>query len=319
MSIFQSIRDTASRFIANRDGNFALMTALLSIPLVYAVGSAVDLSSAYGQKTSMQDIADSAALAGGRVYDGTNSAAAITAAQNFLKGYQDKLPSGATYQVTMSGQNVNVTISGKSANNFMQLAGVSSLDVGVASQSIAPLKPKTIDFTPTQAQGWYYKKVSIIVVRPNSTAEEVVGTVIYQPLTHNNSGQGTMTVTPTGTINLGKYSKLVLQMEIKNDGCAVGYKATITGATVTCDKNSNASYAKYDLTLRTDNPDTSYYLFVDGTQLAKGVTSPLDGILVCGKTSSHAWEDGGGWERQDFFYTVKTTCGPDGEFVRLTQ
>lgn len=319
MKILQSIKSTAARFIKNRDGNFALMTALLSIPLVYAVGSAIDFSSAYGQKTGMQDVADAAALAGGRVYDGTNSAAAITAAQNYLKGYKDKLPDGATYQVTMSGQNVNVTISAKSVNNFMQVAGIKSLDVGVASQSIAPMKPKTIDFTPTQAQGWYYKKVSIIVVRPNTTTEEVVGTVIYQPLTHNNSGQGTMTVTPTGTINLGKYSKLVLQMEIKNDGCAIGYKATVTGAAVTCDKNANAAYSKYDLTLRTDNPDTSYYLFVDGTQLAKGVTSPLDGILVCGKTSSHAWEDGGGWDRQDFFYTVKTTCAPDGEFVRLTQ
>lgn len=313
------VQRVLKRLLQDRGGNFAVMTGLLCVPLVFSMGSAVDLFSAYTERTNMQEVADSAALAGGRTYDGTNSAAAIAQAQKYISGQMSKLPSGTTYTASMTGQNLDVTISSKQTNSFMQLAGIGSLDLAVGSQSIAPLKPKTVDFTPTQAQGWYYKKVSIIVVRPNSTAEEVVGTVTYQPQTHNDGGQGTMTVSPSGTINLGKYSQLILQMEIKNDGCAIGYQASINGSTVSCSKNSSNASAKYDLTLRTDNPDTSYYLFVEGKQLAKGVTSPLDSILVCGKTSSHAWEDGGGWDRQDFFYTVKTTCAPDGEFVRLTK
>jgi len=307
------------RFADDRSGNFGMMTAILMVPLLLAGGSVIDVSSAYVQRTNMQDIADAAALAGGSIYDGTNAADAIAKAQSFLKGYKDKLPSGATYTVSMTGQNVDVAIQGTSPNTFMQMAGMSTMNLSVASQSIAPMKPKTVKFTPTKAQGWYWKKVTIRVVRPNSTAEEIVGTVTYQPTTHNDSGQGTMTVNPTGTIDLGKYSKLVLQMDIKNDGCNIGQKATITGNDVSCSTNTTSTYAKYDLTLRTDNPDTSYYLFVEGKQLAKGVTSPLDSILVCGKTSNHAWEDGGGWDRQDFFYTATTTCAPDGQFVRLTK
>jgi Flp pilus assembly protein TadG len=312
MSIFK-------RFVAGRNGNFGMMTALVMVPLLYAAGTVLDFSTAYVARTDMQGVADAAALAGGAVYDGTNQDVAISKAQSFLKGYKDKLPSGATYAVSMTGQNLDVTIQGKSQNTFMQLAGIKSLDLGVAAQAISPMKPKTITFTPTQAQGWYWKKVTIRVVRPGSSTEETVGTVTYQPTTRDDGGQGPMTVSPTGILDLGKYTKLVLQMDIKYDGCNIGERSTIIGVKVYCSKTTLSQYQKYDLTLRTDNPDTSYYLFVEGKQLPKGVTSPLDDILVCGKTSNHAWEDGGGFSRQDFFYTVATTCAPDGEFVRLTK
>ncbi|WP_368516919.1 hypothetical protein [Rhizobium sp.] len=50
----------------------------------------------------------------------------------------------------------------------------------------------------------------------------MVGTVTYQPTTHNNDGQGTMTAVPSGPITLGQYTKLVLQMDVKDDGCPLG-------------------------------------------------------------------------------------------------
>jgi hypothetical protein len=83
--------------------------------------------------------------------------------------------------------------------------------------------------------------------------------------------------------------------------------------------STKGSDAKYDLTLRTNNPKTSHYLFVDSKQLPKNATSPLSSILGCGQIANHAWEDGGGFERQDFFYTAEPICAPDGEFVRLTK
>jgi hypothetical protein len=74
------------------------------------------------------------------------------------------------------------------------------------------------------------------------------------------------------------------------------------------------------LTLRTDNPATSNYLFVDGQRLPLNTTMPIQNYFGCQKTQSHAWEDGGGWDRQDFFYTITSECtSADGDFVRLTQ
>ena len=308
-----------TRFLNDKSGNFAIVTGLLAIPLMLSAGLAVDYTSASADRTNMQQAADSASLAGGRVFDGTNAAAAKAAAESFLKGYTSNLPAGTTYNVTLTGQTVQVKINGSSKPAFMKIAGVSSVPLTATSSAISPLKPKTVIFKPTKSQGWYYKKVSIMVVRPNSTKEEVVGTVTYQPTTHNDGGQGDTAVTPSGEIELGKYSKLVLQMEIKNDGCPLKKAVKMDGQKVTCTDSTTQANSKYSNTLRTDNPDQSYYLFVDGKQLPKGVTTPLDGILVCDKTSNHAWEDGGDFARQDFFYTAKTTCSPDGQFVRLTQ
>ncbi|AYC99563.1 TadE/TadG family type IV pilus assembly protein [Neorhizobium sp. NCHU2750] len=307
------------RLLRSRDGNFGMMSALLMPLLLYTAGGAVDVYSAYAEKENMQGIADSAALAGGAVYNGTNSAAAIAQAESFLKGYKSKLLDGATYTVTMDEAKLGVLIQAKSKNNFLPLMGLNAIDVGVFAQSLAPEKPSKVEFTPTKAQGFYYKKVTIRVIRPGSTKEEIVGTVTYQPATTDDQGQGTMTVSPSTSIDLGKYSSLILQMEIKKDGCPTGQMGFVLASKIVCLANSTAAYSKYDLTLRTDNPNTSYYLFVDGVQLAKGVTSPLSSILVCGKTSSHAWEDGGGWDRQDFFYTAKTTCAPSGQNVVLTK
>lgn len=307
------------RFLEDRGGNFGMMTALLAFPLIIAGGSVIDLSTASIAKTNVQGISDSAALAGARIYDGTNANAAKAAAEKFLKGYSADLPKDATYNIAMSGQTVQVSVSGTSPNTFMGMVGVSTTPVGVAASAIAPMMPKSVTFTPTGAQGWYYKKVSILVVRPKSTVEEVIGTVVYQPTTRNNGGQGTRTISPSSTFDLGKYSKLILKMEIKYDSCPIGTKLELDGAKVNCKQDNGNQYKTYNLTLRTDNPETSHYLFVDGKQLPKGVESPLSNIFECGQTASHAWEDGGGFDRQDFFYTAEAVCAPNGEYVRLTQ
>jgi hypothetical protein len=319
MRIFQQTCSLTARFLENRSGNFGLVTALIMVPLLVVTGGTVDVSMAFVSKADMQYIADSAALAGGAVYDGTNTDVSIAQAESYLRGYKTELLEGATYDVSMDGQNLQVVIAAKSPNSFLTLAGMSNINIDVLSQTIAPMKPKSVTFTPTKSQGYYYKKVSIIVVRPNSTAEEIVGTVEYQPITHDDGGQGPIVVKPSTIIDLGKYSSLILQMDIKNDGCSVGQKAEVTGSDVSCAASRRDRDVKFDLTLRTDNPDASHYLFVDGKQLPKGTTSPLSDILVCGKTSNHAWEDGGGWARQDFFYTAKSVCAPDGQFVRLTK
>ena len=318
------------RLLGDRGGNFGIMTAIIAVPLMLAAGLAVDFSVARVEKTNLQQIADGAALAGAKIFDGTNLADAKTAAQDYVKAYGGNI----VFDATADGRTLKVTLNDQVDTAFMKIVNVNSVDVGATSGAISPEKPTKVLFKPTQAQGYWYKKISIMVVRPDSTAEQVLGTIIYQPTTLNNSGQGTMTVTPSsGEIDLGKYTKLILKMEIKDDYCGTGYAGSVSNdskKTVTCTvvddaykkKNKNTWQQKmsYTSTLRTDNPDQINYLFVDGTQLKKGATYPLESYFGCGKTQSHAWEDGGGWDRQDFFYTVSAVCGgSEGDFVRLTE
>jgi hypothetical protein len=147
----------------DRAGNFGLLAALITLPMVLAAGLAIDYTAASTERAAMQDVADSAALAGASVYDGTNPKAAIAAAEGFLKDYKTALVGKATFEVSMNGQTVEVDFKGASDNAFMDIVGVDTTPVGVLSEAIAPMRPKKIEFTPTKAQGYYYKKVSIIV------------------------------------------------------------------------------------------------------------------------------------------------------------
>jgi Flp pilus assembly protein TadG len=319
---FRACNDLLKKFVNDRGGNFAIMTALLAVPLTISAGVAVDLSSAYLQRTNLQEIADGAALAGGKVFDGRNLAAAQAEAVNFITAYSTTTPASLTYTMTGTSDRVfKVTLNGAVPTSLMRLGNVNSVDVGVSSQATAPAKPTVVTLTPTQAQGYYYKVVTVRVVRPGATAETVLGTVTYQPTTHNNSGQGTMTVTPTGSITLGDYTKLVLQMDIKNDGCPLKMVASVSSKNaVSCSNTNQASSSKYDLSLRTDDPTTSNYLFVNGTELPQGVIIPIENYFGCQAPQKHAWEDGGGWTTQDIFYTISSTClSADGDAVRLTQ
>jgi Flp pilus assembly protein TadG len=324
MRTVQSLKSKFCRLLNDRGGNFAVMTALLATPLLIVAGVAVDYSYAASQRTHLQEIADAAALEGGKIFDGTNLSAATTAAKNFLKGYSAQMPANVTSTMTADGRTFKVALNASVDTSIMKIANVNSVPIAAGAAAVAPIKPTKITFTPTQAQGYWYKKISIMVVRPGSPLEVTLGTIVYQPTTLNNSGQGTMTVVPSnGSIDLGAYTKLILKMEIKTDYCGTGYSGSVSSnskQTVTCTASLLPSKLVYSNTLRTDNPDQMDSLYVDGKQLKKGTAYPLESYFGCAATQSHAWEDGGGADRQDFFYTVSADCsGTDGNYVRLTQ
>lgn len=319
---------------ADKSGNFAMLTAVILPVVLVAGGSAVDYSVAFSEKSKLQDIADGAVLAGGGVFDGSNFSTAKAMAEKFIaaraKGALDEEAineetnpdeklSVLRYKVSAKDNTLTVTMTKPVPTSLMKIASINSVNVSVTASALSPMKPEKITFTPTKAQGWYYKKISILVLRKGATTEDVVGTVVYQPTTQAGGGSGTYVANPKGIIDLGKYTNLALRMDIKNDGCDIGYKATVKNSTVTCNKSTKTADQSFNSVLRTDDPATSNHLFVDGKQVPLGVKASLERYFGCTKTQDHAWEDGGGWDRQDFFYTVTATCGADGSYVRLTK
>lgn len=331
MSLRFRLLQSCSNLARDRSGNFALMTAIVLPVVLMAGGSAVDFGVAYSEKTNLQDIADEAVLAGGGVFDGTNFSAAKTMAEKFIKAQpqtagaideetsKDNKLAVLRYKITAADKTLTVAITKPVPTSLMKIASIDTVNVGVTASALSPMKPEKITFTPTNAQGWYFKKISILVLRKGATTEELLGTVTYQPTTQTNGGQGTYVAKPTGVIDLGQYTNLALRMDIKNDGCDIGYKATVKNSAVTCNKSTKAADASYNSVLRTDDPATSNHLFVDGKQVPLGVKASLEKYFGCTKKQEHAWEDGGGWDRQDFFYTVTATCGADGTYVRLVK
>ena len=65
----------------------------------------------------------------------------------------------------------------------------------------------------------------------------------------------------------------------------------------------------------TNSASTAQYLFVNGVQLAANSTPTIFTLLPCNQTSTHAWEDGGGWSQQDIFFSVATTCSANPNYT----
>jgi Flp pilus assembly protein TadG len=106
-----------------RKGNVALITALAAIPLIGAVGLAIDYTRALQFKTSLQGAVDSAALAGASLLS-TSTNSASTMAGNYMTSEILKLPpnNGVTYTVSVPNtSSVVVSATGQMATTFMAI------------------------------------------------------------------------------------------------------------------------------------------------------------------------------------------------------
>jgi Flp pilus assembly protein TadG len=308
--LFENTRSRLRGFAGDKNGNFGMITALLAVPLLLTAGSALDVTMATLLRQDLQDVADSAVLAAGSVYDGTNPEQAKKKGQSFLKGYAANLPAGTSFEVSLKDDIIQVQINSTSDNAFMGIVGHHKMKVAVIAEATSTLRPTSVKITPIKASGMFYKLISIVVVR-NDNSEEVVGTVEYQ-------AWAPLRVDPPGEIDLGAYKKLYLKMDVKGDGCGLKHKVVTWSPQLICEPTTQPQFSYFSFTLRTDNPSTSHHLFVDGKQMLQGQVVELD-TMACGKSTKHAWEDGGGFADQDFFYNLRTVCSPSGDSVRLVR
>jgi Flp pilus assembly protein TadG len=147
-----------SRFIPkllrNRRGNVALITALLLVPMVFAIGFGIDYSRAMRLKTRLNAAADAAALAAVTApMMQNNNTSAQTAATNMfnaqvsgLSGLVFNSATDLTVTVTTTGtlntgRSVVVTYRAASTNMFSGVLGAATLPVNGSSQSDATRAP----------------------------------------------------------------------------------------------------------------------------------------------------------------------------------
>jgi Flp pilus assembly protein TadG len=128
---FARFRDLVRAFGRARDGNLAVIFALAAIPVIGAVGAAVDLSKANDVKTQLQNALDAAVLAG---VTQTSAKQVSTATAVFTGDFAGKY--GNTGSATFT-QNANGTLSGTATSSvqmsFMAMLGKSSIAVNAAA------------------------------------------------------------------------------------------------------------------------------------------------------------------------------------------
>ena len=122
------------RLVTSDEGATVLMFALLVVPILLAVGGGVDFYEAQGQKDKLQQVLDSAVLAGSKVQaeggDGT-ATVALYLKQNF------ETPTGLavteTAKIDKTTAILSATASTKVSTNFLTLIGMSTLEVEATS------------------------------------------------------------------------------------------------------------------------------------------------------------------------------------------
>jgi len=138
------------RLLADRSGNFGIMSALLIPILLAAAGGAVDVSSAFLQKADMQGSLDAAVLAAARKPD-LNSQTAE--AMSFLGLTKDDLAENGDVATTgkagfsfiaNSDGSVTGNYSRSMPTHFLSLVGLPQLPVKVQSTAIAGSTPASL-------------------------------------------------------------------------------------------------------------------------------------------------------------------------------
>jgi hypothetical protein len=179
------------RFIQNSTGGVAPMFAIAAIPLIGAIGAAIDYSRAASVRTQLLAAADAASLASvrkgsaamtaaagmsndGPIADGATEATKIFNAE--ITGAKGYTLSSITADVKKTGSNIASTVkfSAQVPMSFMGLFGFSSVTIG-GSSTAANNTPLFIDFyllldnTPSMGVG---ARTSDITTMVNNTADK---------------------------------------------------------------------------------------------------------------------------------------------------
>ena len=124
-------------FAANRSGNFGMIAALLSIPLLGAAALTVDYVNAAGHKSNIQNAVDAAVLAAASSKKSTESELRVVAEGALLANLNAEARSTISisdFDLNSDGQ-VTMSVSGSLPSTFARIFNLNELDVAVTAQA----------------------------------------------------------------------------------------------------------------------------------------------------------------------------------------
>ncbi len=129
-----SYSTSVGAFARDRRGNVAILFGFALIPLMLGVGIAVDYGRALTVRERMADAADSAALAVAG-WPGLSQAELTTKAQQYFDANYPPSSLGTVGKVNVSasGNDIVVSVSGSVPTNFMTLANIKNVEVSASS------------------------------------------------------------------------------------------------------------------------------------------------------------------------------------------
>ena len=154
----------------DRRGAMALVFAMMIVPLMLAIGGAIDYARAVQFRAALQSIADSAAIAGATAYvNATASAGGAASAQAYFTTGEGNLPPHRNLRVTVTpstlsagaqttAYQITVTASADVATTFLGVA-LPSIPVSTTAVAINPLLAANGDLGNWLSSAWDWNTV----------------------------------------------------------------------------------------------------------------------------------------------------------------
>ncbi|WEX11223.1 VWA domain-containing protein [Chelativorans sp. AA-79] len=131
MQSLKKLRETLAAFGRDRRGNFAMMMAFSAVPLIGAVGLAIDYANMSRIHTELQNALDSAVLAVAQRGDNISDTEARTIAASFLTG--NLAHSFTNMHVTRNGTSVTLTAEAPAPLSFGGIFGWNEANIAASS------------------------------------------------------------------------------------------------------------------------------------------------------------------------------------------
>ncbi|MCE9650597.1 MAG: VWA domain-containing protein [Parvibaculum sp.] len=226
------------RWLRDRRGSYAVIFALTLIPVLIAIGAAVDISQAYIVKQRLTRALDAAGLAVGGA-TGLPAAQIQTMAQNYFNANypSSKIGVPGTLSVTTSGNVVNLSVSAVMPTSIMGIVGFNTLNISASSQVTRMGKKLEVvlvlDNTGSMASS---SKLTTL----KTAAKNLITTVSAAAV---NVGDVKVAIVPfTTQVNVGTANKnaswLRLSYPKTVTTCTFGIWCTTSTTTITVSKNS---------------------------------------------------------------------------------
>lgn len=339
-----------ARFRDDRSGTLSIAFALSGLVAMMLVGASIDYGRGVGMQQKLQSAVDAAMLAALQA-DSTNRNTVATQILNASLANSGIVASWAQAPTVNGDGSLTGAARGVVSTYFMKIARINTMST-TASATVALPAAQTassVAFSLTGAYGWWWKKVELYVHTVGAASDTLLASYVYQPYNLSaQSGRGTGTTSATflsagsmvsgavdTAVSMGStYDNAYLKMTVYTDGCGpgmAGYTTYSNGSTIqNCvasgtrvqtgtNRYGQATYTTYNKSASptvysTNDSSTARYLFVNGVQLAANTTPSIFTLLPCSQTSTHAWEDGGGWSQQDIFFSVATACATNDNY-----
>nr|WP_281407763.1 MULTISPECIES: pilus assembly protein TadG-related protein [unclassified Mesorhizobium] len=337
----------AKLFLSSRSGSMLPAMLILTVPLLIGVGLSVDYTQAVTTRSNMQNALDAAVIGITTLPTTTTLTDRQTALQQVYAANAGQGTATLT-SVTVDSfgtATFAATASYPMPTEFMQIARVNSVQVGVASTVRKTPALVQATFKVAKVSGYWAKTMTLYGTQFGSTVSKPLMTISY---TYNGygdpKGYGTTTV---NTVN-GSTSTTV-----QKQACTTGtlknlQKSVPSGTTIQTDNYGTSYYcvdtyypangagAVIDVSqmdqlylqmsvpsgnptvLKSNDPNTSNRLYIGTSatnmpEVATGQKVDIFTAVPCGTTGYQAWEDGGNAvpapvSNADFFYTVVGKC-----------